>query len=206
MKFIDISWPIEPSMTKYKNNGSIHITPLKSMPHDTSCTSSLLFESHTGTHIDAPAHFLPEGKTIDEMPLSTFIGSCYVIDCTHIIEAITKVDLEPYPLAGKIVLLKTKNSFLLSTEAFNYNFIYLDQKGAEYLVHQNIKAVGIDYLGIERNQKNHETHTILLQKEVGIIEGLRLANVSQGHYFLWCLPLLIKNIEAAPARAILVQE
>lgn len=206
MEIIDISWPIEQSMTEYKNNISLNIKPIKTISRDGSQTTNICMNSHTGTHIDAPSHFLKDGLTIDQIEIASLVGSCYIIDCTEVSDSISKKHLESYPLSGKIVLLKTKNSFLSTTEPFNYNFIYLDKLGAEYLKHQNVKAVGIDYIGIERNQSNHETHTILLKNNIVIIEGLRLAHVSQGHYFLWCLPLLIKGIDGAPARAILVKE
>jgi arylformamidase len=74
------------------------------------------------------------------------------------------------------------------------------------LAEKKIKAVGIDYLGIERNQPNHETHTVLMSNEITIIEGLRLDHVPEGQFFLWCVPLAVIGLEAAPARALLIQE
>jgi len=100
-------------------------------------------------------------------------------------------------------LFKTKNSALKNNAPFDPEFIYLDKTGAKYCVEQKIKAVGIDYLGIERNQPGHETHALLLENNIGIIEGLRLAHAEADQYFLICLPLLIPGADASPARAIL---
>lgn len=207
MEIIDISWPIESSMTEYKDAKSVKIDAIKKMEKDGARAAHVSMNNHTGTHIDAPAHFLPDGSTIDVINLSTCIGRCRVIDCTAIKTAISAEDLVSIPIqSDEIVLFKTANSFHATTDSFDYNFIYLAASGAEYLSEKNIKAVGIDYLGIERNQPGHETHTILMKKNIPIIEGLRLAQVNPGIYWLWCLPLLIKGIDAAPARAILIKQ
>ena len=107
-----------------------------------------------------------------------------------------------------IILLKTKNSDLAYNSLFNKDFVYLAKSGAEYLASKNIKTIGIDYLGIERNQKDHDTHKILFKNEINIIEGLRLKNIdlSFNSYKLICLPLNIIGYEAAPARAILIKD
>ncbi len=104
----------------------------------------------------------------------------------------------------EIILFRTKNSDLAPTAAFDYEFVYLREDAARYLVNKRVRAVGIDYLGIERNQPAHETHTALLSADIPIIEGLRLAEVAEGHYQLVCLPLAIVGLEASPARAILI--
>ena len=103
------------------------------------------------------------------------------------------------------MLLKTRNSYLSSIAPFNYEFIYVATSAAQYLIDHNIKAVGIDYLGIERAQPHHDTHTLFMQNNIGIIEGLRLEHVTAGQYILYCLPLACVGTEAAPARAVLVQ-
>lgn len=203
---IDISWPLTQDVTCYKDRRCIDIQETKNFSRDQVRETQLTLGSHVGTHIDAPSHFLHQGYTIDQMSLQQCIGPCTVIDLTECLEKITSRDLEQYSiLKNDIVLLKTKNSMCLATDEFNYNFIYLDESGARYLAKKNIKSVGIDYLGIERNQPNHETHTQLMDANITIIEGLRLAAVDAGRYMLIVLPLAIVGTEAAPARAILMK-
>ncbi|NRB21310.1 cyclase family protein [Candidatus Dependentiae bacterium] len=207
MIIIDISWPISESMTGYKDRMSVHFEQLKTFSKDQVRSSRITLDSHTGTHIDAPAHFLSDGKTIDQIDRGIIIGECTVLDFMEVTDGVTKSDLEKKEIKeGDIVLLKTKNSSLGLDAAFDKNFIYLEKSGAQYLVEKKIKAVGIDYLGIERNQPDHETHTILMKHEIGIIEGLRLSHVEPQHYFFLCLSLPVVGLEAAPARAILVHQ
>ena len=207
MIIIDISWPISESMTGYKDRMSVHFEQLKTFSKDQVRSSRITLDSHTGTHIDAPAHFLSDGKTIDQIDRGIIIGECTVLDFMEVTDAVTKSDLEKKEIKeGDIVLLKTKNSSFGLDAAFDKNFIYLEKSGAQYLVEKKIKAVGIDYLGIERNQPDHETHTILMKHEIGIIEGLRLSHVEPQRYFFLCLSLPVVGLEAAPARAILVHQ
>jgi len=204
MKIIDISWPITPEMTTYKDRKDIFIKKIKTIEHDGTRESTICMNLHTGTHIDAPAHFMPNGKNVNQLPLESLMGQCQVIDCTHVKEKITVDDLAPIELTKKIALLKTKNSNLLSTAPFDPHFIYLGASGAQYLAEKGVKAIGIDYLGIERNQAAHETHKLLFEHEIIIIEGLRLKEIASGDYQFICLPLAIKQTEAVPARAILI--
>ena len=204
MNILDISWPITPSTTQYKNRNEIHIEQTKRFEVDGVRASVVTLGCHVGTHVDAPSHFLKDGKSIEHYQLEQLIGPCVVLDLTHVKEAITVQDLEHHEIqANLIVLLKTKNSFLTHDAAYDPNFVYLEKSGAQFLVEKKIKAVGIDYLGIERNQSQHETHSALLGANIPIIEGLRLAQVLPGSYFFCCLPLAIHEAEAAPARAVL---
>lgn len=206
-KIIDISWPINPSSTTYKNNKPIIFSHEKQFEKDGVRDSHIAFNVHTGTHVDAPAHFLKNGIPINNIPLDHLVGSCRIIDLTTVNEKITADDLIPHNIqADEIILLKTNNSNLDPYSQFNYNFIYLDKTGARYLADSGIKTVGIDYLGIEREQPNHETHCILFTHHITIIEGLRLAGVTQSKtYMLSCLPLALHGLEAAPARAVLIE-
>ena len=206
LMIIDISWPISPTMTSYKNNKPTTFTQLKEFATDGVRDANIQLNTHAGTHIDAPAHFLATGTTIDHVPLESLIGSAVVLDLTNVEEAITDHDLQAHVFAaGDIVLLKTKNSALLAKAPFDFKFISLTASGAALLAARGVKAVGIDYLGIERNQPNHETHTILLEQQIPIIEGLRLGQAAPGRYQFYCLPLAIVGLEAAPARAILIK-
>lgn len=204
-QIIDISWPISPTITSYKNTKPVSIVSLKSFSTDSVRDTNLSCNTHTGTHVDAPSHFIENGKTIDTISLNSLIGPAVVIDLSFVDNTINEETLKNQKInAGDIVLLKTKNSQLPPTAPFNFDFVYLAPRGAMFLAQLPVKAVGIDYLGIERNDPNHSTHSILLEKNIPIIEGLRLEHVAPGHYELYCLPLAIIGAEASPARAILI--
>lgn len=207
MRIIDISWPISSATTGYKDKKVVTITDVKHFTKDNVRETNITISSHSGTHVDAPSHFLQNGKTIDQIYLDRLIGQAIVLDLTNVTDAITRDHLLPHASVinkNDIVLLKTNNSLTQPTEPFTPHFIYLHISGARYLAEQNIKAVGIDYLGIERSQPHHETHTELFTHDVVIIEGLRLGHVQPGRYEFYCLPLNVIGVEAAPARAILL--
>jgi len=207
MKIYDISWPISPATVEYKNKKTISFESLKEFETDQVRVSKICLGTHTGTHVDAPSHFLKDGKTIDKISLDRLIGRAHVLDLTEVVDKITANDLEKFEFAaGEIVLLKTANSEQSLHGPFKSDFIYLDATGAEFLKEKQVRAVGIDYLGIERNDPEHTTHTTLMHADIVIIEGLRLSHVQAGTYFCICLPLDIVGLEAAPARAILMSE
>jgi len=202
---IDISWPISPDMTAYKDRSVVTFTATKTYEKDHVREATIVLGTHSGTHIDAPAHFLEFGQSLDKIDLSKLVGHCKVLDLTHIHEKITAQDLDMFDITdNNRILLKTKNSLLDAQARFDTGFVYLEKSGAEYLAAKNIISVGIDYLGIERNQPDHATHSILLEKNIAIIEGLRLGHVEPREYILCCLPLALQGLEAAPARAILL--
>ncbi len=206
MNIIDISWPISQEMTSYKNKKSVEIKQTKSIATDHVMESHLSLNVHSGTHVDAPAHFLPQGRTIDELPLDSLCGFATVLDLTRVNDVIEPEDIVEHTIKkDAIILLKTKNSFLSPTASFHDQFVYLSAGAAHYLSKQKIKAIGIDYLGIERNQPTHETHTIFMQQQIPIIEGLRLAHVAAGNYFFIAFPLHCIGLDAAPARAVLFE-
>jgi arylformamidase len=124
---------------------------------------------------------------------------------THVAECITAQDLEQYAIKkDERILFKTRNSERAATDLFDARFVYVAQDAAHMLATIGIACVGIDYLGIERNQPAHETHTALLLSTIAIIEGLRLKEVVAGNYQLCCLPLNIPGVDGAPARAVLL--
>lgn len=205
-KVIDISWPLNSETVEYKNKKNLKFNIAKDIKKDRVHETHVTFDAHTGTHIDAPIHFIPDGKSVDQIKLDSLIGECKVFDLTNISEKITALDLQKFDIQeNDIILFKTKNSSFSATGTFESNFIYLDKSAAEYLVSKKIKTIGIDYLGIERNQPDHETHKLLFASNITIIEGLRLFGVDSGEYFLVCLPVKLEGIEAAPVRAILLR-
>src|SRR3989344_2808230 len=207
MKIYDISMEISEDMAVYKNKAEKKpkISVTRELKDGTN-ESKIEMEMHTGSHVDAPYHVLSNGKKIDVMPLDRFMGKAVVVDFTKVKDCITRKDLVSSSVKIQkydIVLLKTKNN---PEKEFDFNFTYLEKTGAEYLASKKIKAVGIDSLGIERNQPNHPTHTVLAENGIPIFEGLELSKVKQGKYFLHGLPLKIKNGDASPVRAVLVKE
>jgi arylformamidase len=166
--------------------------------------SKITMGSHTGTHVDAPYHFLDYGKTLDELDLSKFYGYTKVFEVKNekkiMLEDIKNFHIE----AQDIILFKTKNSKLLLENIFHDDYVSLSLDTAKYLVERKIKTVGIDYLSIgPRGEEGKEVHRALLNNEIGIIEGLNLLDVKDGKYFLVALPLKIKGGEGSPVRAIL---
>jgi len=207
MKIIDISWPISENTTEYKDRKTIIFERTKVFDVDGVRESNIAMNSHTGTHIDAPAHFTQDGAYIDHVKLASCIGTCHVLDFTDVDNCITKSDLKKHEITqGDIILFKTKNSFLIDSQAFDKNFIYLEHSGAQYLADKKVKSVGIDYLGLERDQPDHASHKRLMEKNIAIIEGLRLGHVTPGQYFLCCLPIYVTHLEASLARAILIDK
>ncbi len=207
MKIFDISWPISKATTGYKDRYIVNIDEIKNFNRDGVRETAIHLSSHTGTHVDAPSHFLKEGKTIDEMHLDRLVGDCVVLDMTTCAERITRDCLLAHEndiFADGIVLFRTTNSDFSPTDKFSPHFVYLEASGAAYLAERKVKAVGIDYLGIEHSQPGHPTHENLLNADVVVIEGLRLGHVQAGKYFFVCLPLNVIGTEAAPARAILM--
>jgi arylformamidase len=206
MKIDDISWPISTATTGYKDKKTVNFEAVKSFDAHNVRESVITLSAHTGTHVDAPSHFMRDGATIDQIDLASIIGRCTVFDMSTVSDSINRDHLEDKNIQpGDIVLFKTINSATQPTDKFTPHFIYLNISGAEYLAERKVRAVGIDYLGIERGQEGHLTHNQLFKYNITIIEGLRLATVKEGKYFLCCLPLYTIGLEAAPARAVLIE-
>jgi len=161
--------------------------------------------SHTATHMDAPFHFLPQGKGLHEMPFHAAIGRARVIEIRDP-ESIKPGELRPHNIRqGERLLFKTKNStHCWKTDTFVEDFVYISQEAARYLASVGVQTVGIDYLSVGGYTKDGvETHRALLEADIWIIEGLDLSQVEPGMYELICLPLRIDSSDGAPARAIL---
>ena len=161
---------------------------------------------HTGTHIDAPLHFLPNGKPIDSLSLNVFVGEAQVVAIPQNVNLIT-VDIlqDVCEINAARILFKTKNSQLWETSKFQQDYVALEASAAQWLVDQGVQLVGIDYLSIAPFKDPAPTHEILLSNDVVIVESLDLRSVEPGLYTLICLPLKLVGREAAPARAILMR-
>ncbi|GAB6099958.1 cyclase family protein [Halanaerocella petrolearia] len=208
MKIYDISIPIESEMPVYKGRKEKRpvITNLSNHKEGGVYESKIEMNLHTGTHLDAPLHMVEDGDSITEFEIEEFVVSAQVIDLTEVEDSISVSDLKDYELKSQtFILFKTKNSSAEFLKDNPKDFIYLDQAAADFLVEQEVSGVGIDALGIERNQPDHMTHKVLLTNGVKILEGINLTEVSPGEYTLICPPLQIKKGEASPVRAILLK-
>ena len=205
LQIFDISMPISYRMPVYKGRESKR--PIISIDSDFDSGSTfetrLELNLHTGTHLDTPKHMIPDGYTLEELKLANVVTECKVFDLTSVKDKITEKDLAgPDIKEGDFILLKTRNSF---EDILESDFIYVSSDGADYLARLKIKGVGIDSLGIERNQPYHETHISLFNANIMILEGLMLRNVEEGEYLLHAAPILIPGAEAAPVRAYLIK-
>ena len=172
--------------------------------------TKLFLSAHTGTHMDAPRHFVANGKTMETMPLDAVMGTCRVIELKHKI-AVTVEELKPHKLKrGERVLLKTRNSTkswkMAKTSLYDEDFVYIPADTAHYFVKRGVMTVGIDYLSVGGfNKDGVECHQIMLgaKQPIWIIEGLNLSKVKPGKYELACLPLKIVGADGAPCRAVI---
>ena len=165
----------------------------------------LNLSAHTGTHMDAPRHFIAGGDTMETMPLEAVMGSCRVIEIRDS-TAITSSELEAHQLQrNERILFKTRNSSRSwESDDFDEDFIYISQDGARHITARGVQTVGVDYLSVGGFKKDGvETHVELLGAKVWIIEGLNLSEIEPGKYDLACLPLKIIGSDGAPARAAL---
>ena len=204
--WIDVSVPLHSGMVHWPDNPPVRIEYMLHMSRGDICNvSTLSMGSHTATHMDAPFHFLPQGKWLHEMPLDAAIGRARVIEIRDP-ESIKPGELRSHNIRlGERLLFKTKNSTRCwKTDTFVEDFVYLSQEAARYLASVGVLTVGIDYLSVGGYTKDGvETHRALLEADIWIIEGLDLSQVEPGMYELICLPLRIDGSDGAPARAIL---
>jgi arylformamidase len=204
--WIDISVTIHSGMPFWPDNPPINIQRQLDINKGDNCNvSEISMGVHTGTHMDAPLHFFPQGADITTVPFDAVIGPARVIEI-HDTESIKPAELEPHHIRqGERILFKTINSTRYwQSDTFVKDFVYISQEAARYLAAQQIQTVGVDYLSVGGFYKDGtETHQALLGAHIWIIEGLNLSAVSAGSYELLCLPLKIAGSEGAPSRALL---
>jgi arylformamidase len=204
--WIDISVRLRSGMVHWPDNPPVQIERILDMEQgDLANVSKISMGSHTGTHMDAPLHFVREGEGIDEMPLTAAMGRARVIEIQDP-ESVKPEDLDPHGISrGERILLKTQNSARdwPSTD-FIEDFVYVSQEAARYLADREIQTIGIDYLSVGGFHRDGvETHEALLEAGIWVIEGLDLSQVESGEYELVCLPIKVEQSDGAPARAIL---
>jgi arylformamidase len=206
-RIYDISVPIRSGGLVYPGNPEIEISLQQAVAKGAGANVSFIrFGSHTGTHADAARHFFDDGQTVDTIPLDRLIGPALLLSFPDDLRAVSAADLQKHDIKGHTrILLRTRNSALLSQKEFVGDYTYLAPDGAQYLVDKGVELVGIDYLSIEQfHSGHHKTHRTLLGKSVVILEGLDLSVPAPGEYELICLPLRIEGCDGAPARAVLI--
>ena len=208
MKVYDISLTLRQRMPVYPGEATPLLEPTSQMERgDSYNVSRLTVSTHTGTHIDAPRHFLPDGISVDQIPVDVLVGPALVVQMA-VEHEITAADLEAaaIPPDTERLLFKTNNSRLLDDEDFRHDFVYLALDAARWLVERGVRLVAIDYLSVERmDAQPNIVHQTLLRAGVVIVEGADLRKVAPGPYLLACLPLKIEGGDGSPVGAVLVE-
>jgi arylformamidase len=209
MKTYDISLTITPTMAVWPGDPKPLFERVSKIEEGRNANGSNMSMSvHTGTHVDAPYHFLQDGSTVEKMPLDVLIGRAYVAQLPDSVNVITPAELEAaaIPPRTRRVLIRTRNSKYWSKEPtkFQEDFVGVDAAAAEYLVKRGVKLIGIDYLSVAPYKNSKPTHITLLKAGLVILEGLNLSQVSRGRYNLICLPLKLEGRDGSPARAVLI--
>jgi arylformamidase len=210
MRIYDVSVRLSKTTPTYPGDPGIEIRNWKSLAEGDSANVSLLhIGAHSGTHVDAPAHFIEGAGRVESLPLEALIGEAQVVAVPENITTIDASLVAAHCQPGcERILFKTRNSNFWSGEnpVFQTDFTHIDLGAAKNLVSQGAKLVGIDYLSIERfKSKTHEIHLALLSKGIVILEGLDLRAIDAGIYELICLPLRIAggSGDGSPVRAVL---
>jgi arylformamidase len=208
--WIDVTVPLKEGMAIWPGDITIKIERRRSMERgDAANNSAISLGVHTGTHMDAPKHFIKDGRSIDKLPLETSVGPARVIEIKD------KISIKPEELKqhnikkGERILFKTVNSpRCWQTDAFVNDFVFVTRDAAQFLVDAGVILVGVDYLSVgspldPEKALRPDTHQILLGAGLYLIEGLNLTAVKAGDYNLICLPLKLMDAEGSPVRAIL---
>jgi len=202
----DVSVPLRAGMPTYAGEPGPELHYLKQIARgDSANVTALSLGSHTGTHVDAPHHFLDGSSTVEAMSIEALVGPALVIELAKQ-NHITADDLEASTIQRSTtrLLLKTPNSPFWDDDEFHTDFVGLTGDAARWLINRGFVLVGIDYLSIEQfRSPTHEVHKILLEAGVIIVEGLDLRHVSAGDYTLVCAPLKVVGADGAPARVFL---
>ena len=204
-KLIDVTVPLSSSVPTFPGDPRYAMDFAHKMsegkPYN---VAHLNLGAHAGTHVDAPFHFLADGKTVEQLPLDVLMGPARVVAVPER-PAIDRSDLASLDLRGvERVLFKTRNSGQLLRPDFREDFVFLTKAAAEYLVDAGVRLVGIDYLSVEQfGSTDFPVHHVLLGAGVVIVEGLDLSEAAPGDYDLTCLPLRLVGADGAPARVVL---
>lgn len=210
MQIYDVTLTISSQLPVWPGDPEIKLTRTSKMEDGADANVTYInMGAHTGTHVDAPYHFLGNGQqTVDQLSLSNLTGRAYLLRIDDEVDLITADVLEQanIPSRTRRIIFKTRNSnyWASSNSVFQKDFVALSADGAQFLLDKGIRLVGIDYLSIAPYNNSLATHQILLGGGVIILEGLDLSQISPGRYTLYCLPLKLSGADGAPARVILI--
>jgi arylformamidase len=210
LKIIDISVPVSPRLPVWPGDAPVELERYQALSAGDDCNASRICCSvHSGTHVDAPGHFIDNALTVEDLSLDTLIGPALVIEVPEA-GAIEPRFLESVPLPQGTVrlLFKTRNSDLWRKpdHSFHSDYVALSPQAAAWIVDRGIRLVGVDYLSVQMFADPEPlTHRTLLAAGVVVVEGLNLQGVRPGFYQLICLPLKLVDSDGAPARAVLIE-
>lgn len=197
--YLDITYPLSALTSVYEGDPIFTIQPIQQEPY---YVSSITLGSHTGTHIDAPLHYIKGGKSISQLPLETFCGPAKVLHIQHT-NYITIDHIAKEPIAeNDIILFRTDNDRFDGIHLLT-SYTGLSLEAAKYLIERKVRLIGIDYLTIEPMDSLFAVHEALLSAQIPILEMLDLKNILPGSYELFCFPLKIIGADASPVRAVL---
>jgi arylformamidase len=210
-RIIDISVTVTPILPVWPGDPAVVLERVSKMEDGADANVSRVeMGAHTGTHVDAPYHFVDGGYAVEDLALDALVGPAVVVEIS---EKVDRIDAALLSQAGigpgvERVLFKTRNSryWVEQRREFQKDFVAIAPDGAEWLVQQGVRLVGIDYLSVAPYDDPAPTHRILLGGQVVALEGLDLSRVAAGEYMLYCLPVKLGGSDGAPARAILIQE
>ncbi|MGA2331094.1 MAG: cyclase family protein [Syntrophales bacterium] len=205
-RWIDISLTLKSNMMHWPGDPPVSIERVREMDKgDTVNLSKITMGAHSGTHVDAPVHFIKGAEGVDQLLFDSLIGLARIIEIADT-DTIREKELAIHRIKkGERILLRTRNSIkkILYRDAFTEDFVYLEKGAAEFLVFRGIKTLGVDYLSVGGYKKNGpDVHRTLLSAGILVIEGLDLTEVLPGNYDMICLPIKIQDSDGAPARVI----
>ncbi len=211
MKIHDVTLTITPELVTWPGDPNVVLERVNKIEEGANANVSRMdMGVHTGTHVDAPVHFLPGQAGIETLDLNILVGPGRVIELPESVAVVDEIALSAldWSKPHTRVLFKTRNSqyWRAGDMTFHRDFVGINAAGAEFLVKQGVKLVGVDYLSVSPWKQSRPVHQTLLNNAVIIIEGLDLSAVSAGEYQLYCLPMKLGGSDGAPARVILVED
>ena len=203
-RWLDVSVPLRDGLLPWPGDPAFRLERLSDMERGDACTvSALSMSAHAGTHVDAPLHYVRRGRSVDRWPLDATVGPARVIVIRH--PRVIDVDeLRTHRIRkGERLLVKTRNSARKRPGMFFKDYVSVSPAAARYLASRRLRAIGIDGPSIGPFEDGAETHRILLDAGIWIVEWLDLRRIPAGPCELMCLPLRVVGGDGAPARAIL---
>lgn len=210
-KIYDITVTISERMPVWPGDPKVHLERVSKIEDGANANvSQLSLSVHTGTHMDAPYHFIQDGYTIENIPLEVLIGPAQVVQMPDTLDVIDGQAIRAAGIGPSVerLLFKTRNSqfWPAQNSDFQTKFVGINEEGAQVLVDMGIRLVGIDYLSIAPFRKSRPTHEVLLGNKIAVLEGCDLTQVPPGMYDLYALPTKLGGSDGAPVRAVLISE